>query len=74
MSEAALNDRLTKIESTVAELEHLCDQLNQVVIGQSEELRRLQQQQRGLASTVETMELERIKSTPQTPPHHGPGK
>jgi uncharacterized coiled-coil protein SlyX len=63
-------DRLEKIESNMAHLEHLVEQLNQVVVEQGRALSRLQAQQQQLASTVETQELERIKATNVKPPHY----
>jgi uncharacterized coiled-coil protein SlyX len=65
-----LAERLEKIESHVAHLEHLYEQLNQVVLEQGRELTRMQAQQQRISRTVETMELERIKSTNQKPPHY----
>ncbi len=63
-------DRLVRIESNVAHLEHLVEQLNQVVVDQAKQLARLQGQQQSLAQTVETQELERIKETNAKPPHY----
>jgi len=63
-------ERLEKIETHVAHLEHLVEQLNGVVVEQSRLLSRLQAQQQQLASTVETQELERIKNTNTKPPHY----
>lgn len=65
-----LEERLQKIETHMAHLEHLFDQLNQIVVEQSETLRRMQGNQQRLAATLEAMELERIKSTNSKPPHY----
>jgi uncharacterized coiled-coil protein SlyX len=54
----------------MAHLEHLVEQLNQVVVEQGRAIIRLQAQQQQLASTVESQELERIKSTNVKPPHY----
>jgi uncharacterized coiled-coil protein SlyX len=62
--------RLEKIESHLAYLEHLCDQLNEVVAEQAKALRRIQNQQSKVASSLEEMELERIRSTNPKPPHY----
>jgi len=65
-----MEERLQKIETHMAHLEHLFDQLNQIVVEQSETLRRMQSNQQRLASTLEGMELDRIKSTNSKPPHY----
>ena len=63
-------ERLEKIETTLAHLERLLDQLNQVTTEQSATLRRLQTQQQRMATSLETAELERIKATNAKPPHY----
>ena len=65
-----LADRLAKLESNLAHLEHQYDQLNQVVVEQSRELTKLLALQQKLSETMENIELERIKSTNQKPPHY----
>ena len=65
-----LAEWLEKIESHLAHLEHLFDQLNQVVLEQGRGLARLQAQQKKISQTVETIELERIKTTNPKPPHY----
>jgi uncharacterized coiled-coil protein SlyX len=65
-------ERLQKIESHLAHLEHLFDQLNQIVVEQSNTLRRMQNNQQRLASTMEQLELDRIRSTNTKPPHYSP--
>lgn len=60
-----------KIESNLAELERLYDQLNQVVIAQGKALNRMRQMQEQISDTVETIEMDRIKSTNAKPPHYG---
>jgi uncharacterized coiled-coil protein SlyX len=62
--------RLEKIESHLAHLEHQYDQLNAVVIEQGRLLKKLQALHQKVSQTVETMELERIKSTNPKPPHY----
>jgi uncharacterized coiled-coil protein SlyX len=63
-------ERLEKLETNLAHLEHLCDQLNQVVLEQGRQLMKMQTHQQKLSQTVETIELERIKSTNTKPPHY----
>jgi uncharacterized coiled-coil protein SlyX len=65
-----LAERLEKLESHLAHLEHEYDQLNQVVLEQARLLARAQAQQQKVAQTVESIELERIKSTNPKPPHY----
>ena len=64
------NERLEKLESHLAHLEHQYDQLNQVVLEQSRQLMKLQGQQQKISQTVESIELDRIKSTNAKPPHY----
>ena len=68
--DTALAARLEKLESQLAHLEHQYDQLNQVVIAQDKALLKLHGQLRQTVHTVETIELERIKSTNPRPPHY----
>ena len=72
MADSDANDRLMKIESNLAELERLYDQLNHVVIAQGKALNRMRQRQEQISDTVETIEMDRIKSTNAKPPHYGP--
>ena len=65
-----LSERLEKVESNLAHLEHLYDQLNQVVLEQTRTLSKMAAQQQRISQTVETIELERIKATQQKPPHY----
>ncbi|MCD6048917.1 MAG: SlyX [Verrucomicrobia bacterium] len=54
----------------MAHLEHLCEQLNQVVTDQSKIITRLQAVQQQLSQSVESQELDRIKGTNAKPPHY----
>lgn len=65
-----LSERLEKLESNLAHLEHQYDQLNQVVLEQSRQLTKMQALQQKVSQTVEGIELERIKSTNPKPPHY----
>ena len=71
---AAMNDevaaRFTRLELSVAHLEHLTEQLNGVVIAQGRQLQDLRKQFQRQSQTLETMELERVKSTNPKPPHY----
>jgi uncharacterized coiled-coil protein SlyX len=68
--EPELSERLQRLESHVAHLEHQYEELNQVIIEQSRVIKRLQNQQQRIAESVETAELDRIKSTNAKPPHY----
>jgi uncharacterized coiled-coil protein SlyX len=64
--------RLERLETHVAHLERLCEELNQVVIAQGKQLARLQKDHAKVSDTVGTMELERIRANTAKPPHYGP--
>ena len=63
-------DRLEKLETNLAHLEHQYDQLNRVVLEQARELAKMHMLQQKVSQTVENIELERIKSTNPKPPHY----
>lgn len=65
------SQRLQKIEAHVAHLEHQLDQLNQVIIEQGKAIAALKRQTQRQARTIESMEIDRIKSTNPKPPHYG---
>lgn len=66
----ANEERLVRLESAVAHLERLCEELNEVAVGQGKELERLRGQMQRVAVTVESQELDRIKSINVKPPHY----
>lgn len=63
-------ERLTVLESAVAHLEHLTEQLNGVVTDQGREIDQLKKKLSTQAQSLETIELERIRSTNPKPPHY----
>jgi uncharacterized coiled-coil protein SlyX len=65
-----ISQRLEKLESHVAHLEHQVEQLNEVVTGQSKLVELLKKQVQRQSSVLETIELERIKANNPRPPHH----
>ena len=65
-----LAQRLEHLESQLAHLDRQYEQLNQVVIDQAKTLRKMQATQQRMAETVETAELDRVKSTNAKPPHY----
>jgi uncharacterized coiled-coil protein SlyX len=68
--DSSLEERLLRVETNMAHLEHLCEQLNQVVTDQSKIITRLQAVQQQLSQSVESQELDRIKGTNAKPPHY----
>jgi SlyX protein len=62
--------RLEKIEAHVAHLEHQVEQLNGVIVEQGRALEALKKQLQRQATTLESVELERIKNTNARPPHY----
>lgn len=62
--------RMEKVESSLAHLEHQVEQLNTVVIGQVKLLERLKKEVQRQSRAMETLELERIQSNNQKPPHY----
>jgi uncharacterized coiled-coil protein SlyX len=70
MTESEFRERLQKLESNVAHLEHQFDELNKVIVEQEKTIRKQQTQLQRMAQTIEATELERIKSTNPKPPHY----
>jgi uncharacterized coiled-coil protein SlyX len=63
-------ERLARIESHIAHLEHQVEELNGVVIEQGKVVERLRKQVQLQARTLETSEIEQAKATNPKPPHH----
>lgn len=68
--DSELSERLERLESHVAHLERQYEELNGVVIEQGAVIKKLQSAQQRIAESVETAELDRIKSTNARPPHY----
>ncbi len=64
------SERIDKLESHVAHLEHQVEQLNGVIIDQGKLLDRLKKEVQRQSSMLQTLELERMKSNVQKPPHY----
>jgi len=62
--------RVEKLESNIAHLEHQVEQLNSVVIEQGKLLERMKREVQRQSTAMQTLELERIKSNVQKPPHY----
>ncbi|HET7626602.1 MAG TPA: SlyX family protein [Verrucomicrobiae bacterium] len=64
------SERLTQIESHIAHLENLVEQLNSVVVDQGKTIERLKKETRRQSDALQTMELDRIKANNPRPPHY----
>ena len=62
--------RLERLESHLAHLEHLGEQMNDVLIEQGKVLDRLRKEVQRLSGAMQTLELERIKANNPKPPHY----
>jgi SlyX protein len=62
--------RVDKLESHLAHLEHQVEQLNGVVIEQGKLLDRLKKETQRQSGMMQTLELERMKSNVEKPPHY----
>lgn len=62
--------RFIRIESHVAELEQLVEELNGVIVEQQKQIAKLQTQANSFSQMIEAQELERIKETSSKPPHY----
>ncbi|MGC9941321.1 MAG: SlyX family protein [Verrucomicrobiota bacterium] len=65
-----ISARLGRIESNLAHLEHLVEQMNGVIMAQDKLLERLKKELQRQSSAMETLELERIKANNSKPPHY----
>jgi len=64
------SQRIDKLESHLAHLEHQVEQLNGVVIEQGKLLDRLKKETQRQSGIMQMLELERMKSNAQKPPHY----
>ena len=64
------SQRMEKLESHVAHLEHQVEQLNEVVVEQGKLLDKLKKEIQRQSSSLQTLELDRVKSNAQKPPHY----
>jgi SlyX protein len=62
--------RTEKLESSLAHLEHQVEQLNSVIIEQGKLLERLKKDVQRQTRAMESLEIERIQSNSQKPPHY----
>jgi SlyX protein len=64
------SERVDRLESHLAHLEHQVEQLNGVVIEQGKLLDRLSKETQRQSSAMQRLELERMKSNVRKPPHY----
>jgi len=64
------SQRMDRLESHLAHLEHQVEQLNGVVIEQGKLLDWLRKEIQRQSEAMQTLELERMKSNVQKPPHY----
>lgn len=65
-----ISARLGRLESNAAHLEHQVEQMNAVIVEQGKLLERLKKEVQRQSSTMESLEMERIKSNNAKPPHY----
>ncbi|HEY2330075.1 MAG TPA: SlyX family protein [Verrucomicrobiae bacterium] len=61
---------IEKLESNLAHLEHQVEQLNAVVVEQVKSLERLKKEVQRQSTAMQSLEIERMKSNNQKPPHY----
>jgi uncharacterized coiled-coil protein SlyX len=61
---------MDRLESSLAHLEHQVEQLNGVVVEQVKLLERLKKEVQRQTTAMQTLEIERIQSNNQKPPHY----
>jgi uncharacterized coiled-coil protein SlyX len=67
---AELSERITRLESHIAHVEHQVEQLNEVVIVQGKTIDRLLKQVQLQSRALQTFQLEQTKANNPKPPHH----
>ena len=63
-------ERLAQIEANLAHLERQVEQLNEVVVEQGKLVEQLKKQVQRQSTTLESIELDRIKAANAKPPHY----
>jgi uncharacterized coiled-coil protein SlyX len=70
MDSALLSEQIGNLQAKIAHLEYAYDQLNEVVVTQQKVLARLLADSQRLGDTMRTIEIDRIHSNTQKPPHY----
>ncbi len=70
MSEDELGEKLVRMESIIAHLEHQYEELNKVVMEQGKVLSKALSQQERIADTLREMRQDEIRGDDRKPPHY----
>jgi uncharacterized coiled-coil protein SlyX len=70
MNETELLERIERLESHQAHLEHQFDELNKVIIEQQKTIQKVQMHLQRMGKSLDSAELERIRATNPKPPHY----
>ncbi len=70
MSDEELGEKLVRMESLIAHLEHQYEELNKVVVEQGKVLSKSLSQQEKMADTLREMRQDEIRSDNRKPPHY----
>lgn len=70
MSDEELGEKLVRMESLIAHLEHQYEELNKVVVEQGKVLSKALSQQEKMADTLREMRQDEIRSDNRKPPHY----
>ncbi len=65
-----LDERLQRIETAMAHLEHQYDQLNEIVVAQNKDLSQLKTTVERVDQALHGMEIEKIRGNNAKPPHY----
>ncbi len=70
MSDEELGEKLVRMESLIAHLEHQYEELNKVVVEQGKVLSKALSQQEKMADSLREMRQDEIRSDNRKPPHY----
>ncbi len=70
MNRGPLGDRLEGLERSLAHLEKLVGELNQVIVEQGRALQILQKRLQAIGDSMDQQELDRIRASSTKPPHY----
>ena len=62
--------RMDKLETNLAHLEHQVEEMNSVIVEQGKLIERLKKDVQRQTTAMQSLELERIQSNQQKPPHY----
>ena len=64
------DEQIINIESSISHMEKLLESLNKTIIEQDKTIQQMQVQLTKLATSAESQEMDKIKSTIKKPPHY----